>query len=55
MRTFVMDDHSPSAQLSPKPIEMPGMISDEEAQYYEYIGTIYEGRGEVIELSSSTR
>jgi hypothetical protein len=35
MRTFVMDDHSPSAQLSPKPIEMPGMISDEEAQYYD--------------------
>src|SRR5438132_13551244 len=29
---------------------MPGMITDDETKYYEYIGTLYEGHGEAIEL-----
>ena len=29
---------------------VPSMISDEEAQYYEYIGAFFEGRGAVVEL-----
>jgi hypothetical protein len=29
---------------------MPGMISEEEARYYEYIGGLYRGHGEAIEL-----
>jgi hypothetical protein len=48
--TWVMEDHAPWMGLEVEAIAMPGMISDEETQYYEYIGTIYEGRGEVIEL-----
>jgi hypothetical protein len=49
-RTWVMEDRAPWMDLRVESIAMPGMISEEEAQYYEYIGTIYEGRGEVIEL-----
>ena len=29
---------------------MPGMITDEEAQYYEWIGTFYQRAGAAIEL-----
>jgi hypothetical protein len=29
---------------------MPGMITDEEAQYYEWIGTLHERLGAAIEL-----
>jgi hypothetical protein len=50
LSTWVMDDHAPWMDMTVEPIAMPGMISDEEIRYYEYIGTIYEGRGEVIEL-----
>ena len=31
-------------------IAKPGMISEEEGQYYEYIGGFYRGHGEAIEL-----
>jgi hypothetical protein len=48
--TWVVEDRAPWKDLQVAPFAMPGMISDEEIQYYEYIGTIYEGRGEVIEL-----
>jgi hypothetical protein len=47
---WVMEDQAPWTHLEVEPIAMPGMISDEEIKYYEYIGRIYEGRGEVIEL-----
>jgi len=50
LSTWVMDDQAPWMDMKVEPIAMPGMISDEEIRYYEYIGTIYEGRGEVIEL-----
>ena len=32
------------------PIAMPGMISEEEARYYEHIGGLYRGHGEAVEL-----
>ena len=50
LRASVMEDRPPWSDLSVDPIAMPGMISEEEARYYEYIGQSYEGRGEVIEL-----
>jgi hypothetical protein len=50
LSTWVMDDQAPWMDMTVEPIAMPGMISDEEIRYYEYIGTIYDGRGEVIEL-----
>jgi hypothetical protein len=46
-RTWLMEEHAPWRGLSVDPIEMPGMISDEETQYYEFIGRVYEGRGEL--------
>jgi hypothetical protein len=50
LRTWVMEDSAPWMTERVQPVTMPGMISDEEAQYYEYIGKLYEGQGEVIEL-----
>jgi hypothetical protein len=50
MRTYLMEDEAPWQYRPAGPIEIPGMISDEEARYYEYIAQLYEGRGEVVEL-----
>jgi len=50
MQSWIMDDHSPWMSVSAAPINIPGMITNEEAQYHEYIGTLYEGFGEAIEL-----
>jgi hypothetical protein len=50
MQTWLMEGEAPWRNISINPIVMPGMISDEEAQYYEYIGAFYEGLGEAIEL-----
>jgi hypothetical protein len=50
LRTWLMEPEAPWKELPVDPIPMPGMITDEETQYYDYIGAIYEGRGEVIEL-----
>jgi hypothetical protein len=46
---------SPSAawmKIVPEKLSSPGMISTEEAQYYEYIGSFYEGVGRAVELGS---
>jgi hypothetical protein len=45
IRTFVRDDKAPWRDVPYDPIRMPGMITDEEARYYEWIGTLYEGLG----------
>ncbi len=50
LRTWIMEDKAPWKDRLAQPLAMPGMISDEETQYYEYIGAVYEGRGEAIEL-----
>ena len=50
LRSSLMEAEAPWKALPVDPIPMPGMITDEETQYYDYIGTIYEGRGEVVEL-----
>jgi hypothetical protein len=50
LSTFVRDHRAPWRKMNVEPINMPGMIIDEEARYYEYLGTLYEGRGAAIEL-----
>ena len=53
LQTCLMEDHSQWKELidlAVDAITTPGMISDEEAQYYEYIGGLYQGNGEAIEL-----
>ena len=50
MQTWVMEAKAPWLNVPVNPIDMPGTISDEEAQYYEYIGALYEGFGEPIGL-----
>ena len=52
MEKSLMEDRAPWRNISVNPIVIPGMITDEEAQYYEYIGALYEGHGEAIELGS---
>jgi hypothetical protein len=49
-QTWIMEDDAPWKGCVPRLMDMPGMISDEEIQYYDYIGSLYEGRGEVVEL-----
>lgn len=50
LRKSVRDDKAPWLGASVEPITMPGMITDEEAQYYEYVGTMFEGFGTAMEL-----
>jgi hypothetical protein len=50
IQTWLMENGAPWRKIPINPTVMPGMISNEEAQYYEYIGELYKGRGEVIEL-----
>jgi hypothetical protein len=50
LSTFVRDAHAPWLKIAAEPITMPGMITDEEAQYYEWVGTLYQGCGAAIEL-----
>jgi hypothetical protein len=46
----VMSPRAPWFGAVPAKITTPAMITYEEAQYYTYIGSLYEGRGRVIEL-----
>jgi hypothetical protein len=50
LRSFVLEDRPPWSLLAVEPSTIPGMVSDEERQYYRYIGRFYSGRGAVIEL-----
>jgi hypothetical protein len=50
LKAYLMEDHSPWTGWSVDAITMPGMITGEESQYYEYVGGLYQGRGEAIEL-----
>jgi hypothetical protein len=50
LRTWLREEQAPWKELPLDPVPVPGMITDEETQYYDYIGGIYEGRGELVEL-----
>jgi hypothetical protein len=46
----VMDNRAPWRQTPVANYEIPGMISNEEKEYYSYIGRFYSGKGKVLEL-----
>jgi len=48
--TSIMDPDAPWRRIRILPTGIPSMISDEEAQYYEFIGSRFTGRGELVEL-----
>lgn len=50
LQTYVQAAATPWDSLAPRPLHVPGMISDEERRYYEYIGRFYRGHGAAIEL-----
>jgi len=46
----VMSPQAPWLSATPSKIHTPAMITYEEAQYYTYLGSFYEGRGRAVEL-----
>lgn len=50
LKPYVFEDRSPWLHVAVKRSEIPGMVSQEERQYYEYIGRFYSGKGVAIEL-----
>jgi hypothetical protein len=50
LEPFVMQKKAPWLLSEIEPYSIPGMISDEEKQYYNYIGQFYSGKGEIVEL-----
>jgi hypothetical protein len=47
---YVLDGTAPWRDVKLAPCDVPGMISDEEKQYYLWIGAIFAGIGEAVEL-----
>ena len=50
LNVCVMSPNAPWRSRAPQKIDTPAMISQEEAQYYDFIGSFYEGIGRVLEL-----
>ena len=46
----VRSSRAPWLSAVPAKIDTPAMITHEEAQYYTYLGSFYEGRGRAVEL-----
>lgn len=46
----VLDKNAPWTGIRLPKVNVPGMLSDEECQYYSYIGRFFSGHGEVVEL-----
>lgn len=46
----IQQDDPPWNNLMVEPVEIPGMISEEEWRYYEYLTQFYSGVGEVVEI-----
>lgn len=46
----IMDKNAPWLLYRPEPIDIPGMLAQEDIQYYHYISRYYTGQGEVVEL-----
>jgi hypothetical protein len=47
---WVLHPQPPWQRLPVEPSGIPGMVSDEECQYYEFIGRFFAGVGETVEL-----
>jgi len=50
IQVSIMDAVAPWQSMVVDPVSTPGMILEEETRYYEYVGGLYEGRGEAIEV-----
>jgi hypothetical protein len=50
MRRQIFDPYPDWRGIRVEEMEIPGMITNEEIQYYKYLGKFYTGAGEVIEL-----
>lgn len=50
MEICVLKDKTPWSNIQVEKLDIPGMINDEERQYYKYIGQFYSGKGKIIEL-----
>ena len=50
LRPSVAEDHAPWLDIVIEPSHIPGMVSREERQYYNYLGRFYSGKGMAIEL-----
>lgn len=50
LQVQIMNRNSPWKKLAVPPSHTPGMISNEEMQYYLYIGKFYTGAGQLVEL-----
>ena len=50
LQASVLEAQTPWQDIELQTPKIPGMITDEERQYYAYIGQFYSGKGEVVEL-----
>jgi hypothetical protein len=50
LKPYVLEDRPPWSSIEVEPTAIPGMLTLEERQYYNYIGQFYSGKGEAVEL-----
>ncbi len=50
LRVSIMQERALWKLCPAKELEMPGMITTEESQYYTYVGRFFSGMGEAVEL-----
>src|SRR5689334_19080172 len=50
LRRSLVRERAPWSATVPSPCDIPGMISDEERQYYEYLGRFHSGAGAAVEI-----
>lgn len=50
LRPSILQQQARWRETDPMPCEIPGMISREEAQYFQYVGQFYSGQGAALEL-----
>ena len=47
---WIQNTNSPWLQCRPRSVDIPGMLTQEEIQYYNYVGRSYLGKGSAVEL-----
>src|SRR5262245_32545769 len=52
LRSSILLPEPPWAGVEASRCDIPGMLRDQERQYYEYIGRFFSGTGEVVEIGS---
>jgi hypothetical protein len=48
--TWIFEERAPWSDETLIDVQVPGMITDEEARYYQYIGAQFTGAGDAVEL-----